>query len=116
GSCFPRERCPRTAWPCPALFPPQAFLVVRGTPGQLRQRDELGELARLRATFRSRSSTSPHSGRSGVRQQNVRSDRRGSASTHPHPEQVVLDGSQRSESSTRALYQAVLERSCRLNS
>src|SRR5262249_13968003 len=90
-------------WGCPRNFRPTAPIGPTGPIGPI---GPTGPNCAPRA--RSRSSTSPHSARSGVRQQKVRSDRRSSASTQPHPEQVLLEGEERSESTTRAPYHATL--------
>src|ERR1035437_3662458 len=59
--------------------------------------------ARFFAAFRSRSRTSPH-----AMQTYVRTDRASLAFTAPHPEQVLLDGNQRSTTTTRPPFHTVL--------
>src|SRR5258708_36915656 len=106
GSCFIEDGFTRATWRWPEPSPPQAF----------RLSDELSaSFARLIAALRSRSSTSPQSGRAGFSQRNVRSARVRSPSTHPQPEHVLLDGSHRSPTTTRQPYQPPLEVSCRRN-
>src|SRR5260221_745675 len=99
GSCFIEDGFNKATWRWPEPSSPQAF----------RLSDELSaSFARLIAALRSRSSTSPQSGRAGFSQRNVRSAKVKSPSTPPQPEHVLLDGSQRSATITRQPYQAAL--------
>src|SRR5262249_8961936 len=91
----------------PALSTPQAFSLSEALPASF---------AKLIAAFRSRSMTSPQSGRNGLRQRNTRSFSSKVSSTHPQQEHVLLEAIHRSARLMRHPYQAALYVNCRRNS
>src|SRR5258708_29852983 len=95
GSCFTEGSFTPAQRLSPALPSPQAFCLSAELPASL---------LKLIAAFRSRSMTSPQSGRAGFRHTTVRSASVRLSSTHPQHEQVREEANQRSATSTRQPY------------